>query len=249
MELLFRSDYKCSIVNLFQISLNMNSEDLILAIHQIVNPVISLIGCIFCLSSLIVFWNSAFNKKFFTHIKIEIIFMLLTLSIVVLQPIYYQKPHYNNYFSQMYYVYFIRYAKAVTESVVLFSNIFSDIRFLAFITNYQLPRINCENHALKGYSSLWLTAAVVAFNSVSFSYNILKFNILSENCSVSSNSSHQVWNVTESIKTPLVVVETVAICFRDGLGVVLLVTMNATLFFKVIFFEFLSNGCKGTNFK
>lgn len=239
----------------------MISEETNLAIHQIVNPSISFIGCILCLLSFLVYRNQVFHEKFFTHIRIEIVFMLITLTIVCLQPIYYQEERPNSLFSGVYYIFFIIYAKSVLEAVVLFSNIFTDVHFLIFITNHQQQKFIFANRFLKKHHSFVLTLIALAFNSMTFSYQFCKYHIIqvdvfmkssnsssvwnSTNSSLVSNS-RKAWNITQARGSPFTELEIISLTFRDGLGLTILLTVNFILFYQVIFglytsFEFLFN--------
>lgn len=213
----------------------MISEETNLAIHQIVNPSISLIGCILCLLSFLVYRNQVFQEKFFTHIRIEIIFMLITLIIVCLQPIHYQEERPNSLFSKVYFIYFVLYVKSVSEAVVLYSNIFADIYFLIFITNYQQRKFIFANRFLKKYSSFILTLIVLVFNSMTFSYQFCKYHIIQVDVFTNSTNSRKVWNITQAIGTPVTELEIISLTFRDGLGITTLLTINVILFYQVIF--------------
>ncbi len=203
----------------------------------IINPILSLIGSVLCITSFIIFKNPVFKESFFYHLKVECAFMSINLLLVVIHPIYYWDYStsgypigYKPFIAYFTYKWPITYCRSICETIVLFSNILSGFRCFLFITTFKFrlgPAI-CRRHA--GISSTLLVALVACSL---YSYMLVKYEIKKDNdASNSSNYSYQ-WKLKEIDSIFLNYFEMFVMTLRDGVGLLLLVVMNLVLLYKV----------------
>ncbi len=205
----------------------------------LINPVLSLVGSVLCVTSFIIFNNPIFKESFFYHVKVECAFMSINLLLVVLHPIYYwdystpgSNVQYKPYFAYFIFKWPINYGKSICETIVLFSNIISGIRCFLFITTNKFrpaPAL-CRRHPGTS-STLMITLIACAL----YSYIIIKFDIeeIEENNKNWTNYSRR-WQLSELDLPFLNYFQMFVMTLRDGLGLFLLVSMNLLLLYKVI---------------
>ena len=194
----------------------------------IINPCMSFVGSILCLSSFIIFNDPLFKENFFYHVRVETLFMTINLLIVLTHPIYYQykleecKPQ----FALLTYMYLLDYTKSICESIVLFSNIIGGFRCFLFITNFHF-RIGSKFVMRHVGSMLTLMIAFIAcalYSYVFFQHSVDYNNNSTDGCD---------WELKEIENEFYNVFQLLVMTLRDGLGLFLLILMNLILLFKV----------------
>lgn len=205
-------------------------------IHLWINPIISLIGCVSCVASFVVFSRSIFIERYFIHIRIEILAMLIDLMITCGQPLYYAYVAWEfepiPIYSYCYYKYLVIYGKSIFELVALYSNILTNITFITYVYS-KTPKSEDRTDAqcCKKHSGLFLTILIVIGCAVLYSYMLLKYEIRRNN---NANQTLDNWNITENKATHYLYLELGIMGIRDGVGMILLLGTNIILLWKVI---------------
>ncbi len=220
---------------------NMYSETSRL-FHLWINPIISSIGCVSCLASFIIFIRPTFTERYFIHIHIEILSMLTNLLITCAQPIYYWHLNVDTMeqkgiplYSYYYYKYFVVYGKSIFELMALYSNILTNVTFISYVFTTKVKNDDkLEVCCLKRHLGLVYSALMFIGCSGIFSYMLKKYNITRyEN----GNETFDEWKIVENTSMNFVYFELVVMGIRDVIGIVLLLTTNFILLWKVSFYS------------
>ena len=193
---------------------------------EIFNTIISIFGAILCLISFLIFLSPKFNENFFIHIRVELFFSFINLSISSLALIYTLHP--STFIGCFYYKYFVAYGKAVCETIALYSNVFTDIRFYFFIRGKKRA---ISSLAYKKYIGIILTVVLIVISPCIFSFSLYQNQIvrISEN-----NTNEYAWKIEKSYNVSnIIYAELAAIVFRDGLGLIILLAFNIVLLIQV----------------
>ena len=193
-------------------------------IRDYVNPLVGLIGFVLCLASFITFRNSAFNEKFFSHIKFEAFFML-TSSFFVMVGFKYS----DNDKPIAYIIYkesIVNYLKSICEMLALYNNILANVTFLLFIFNRKCCLKSTPN-LCKRHSALILTLLLSVVFTVLFSYQLFRYDY----DSLKNSTSLSLKLVTDQ---SVFYLELTAVTIRDGIGMFLVFISNIVLCIQVI---------------
>lgn len=204
----------------------MIETTLIAIFKYYINPLVGTIGSFFCLVSCLTLRNSAFSEKFFSHIKIEAFFMLISSIFVMLG--------FSDVHRPLNLTLAVNYLKSLCESLVLYNNILANVTFVLFIFNKKIcfQRIPscCKKH-----SAILLTLMLTVMFTVLFSYQFLM-----DNFSTSRNSTEI---PPENTDQWLFALELTAVIIRDGVGMILVFISNIFLLIQVILTLLYFGGC------
>jgi hypothetical protein len=194
-----------------------------------VGPIVGSIGLLFELICFIVLSNKEFNGTLFKYLKYQVIFEAIDLLIGVLRPIHDCKtcPISKTYYSQLHFLITIVYLASVCEMSALMCQIASVYHCLKLIS------INKQFTFSKSFLAKHLHRVIVFliffYSALLFSYQLLQYRIIHKE----DTDSYELVDSSDFDPSLWLVCESISFGIRDLVLLIILISLNLLLFFKV----------------
>ena len=196
-----------------------------------ITPIIACIGFFLMIISFIILCNSEFKEVLYRYLRAEAVFVISHLFINSFRPVYdcASCSLSKTYFAQIYFIYFLVYGLGVCELAAFIYQI------LSAYSCYSLIKSRAKENSNTNFSSslTCIIICIVVFlaSFATFIYNIFEYDIKTNQTSTQTlyYSEFNEFGSSSSRK----IIESVVICTRDILGILLMITINILLFVNV----------------
>ena len=205
--------------------------------HTYVFPALTLIGLILTIFIFLIFSQPSFQQNIYVFLKYESVFIWLDLCATAL-PIFIYRPEWDKaYFRWFYRLYFIVISKSVLEMTGILCHIISSIEILLLISNKKRPKLLQKTPNIIIVLILFLLCALL------YSYMFFVSFIDEEpygplfnnatNTTMFQYVGYKISNTEFSKSLTKRLIEIIAFSIRDGLNLIVLITLNVLIYLKV----------------